>query len=196
MDSTDELEAMRRVAASLDPLEEGARARIIAWATAKYGARTYSASATASAKTWIETAASHAALPSDFFDRYGSLGEFFDAVDPGIESEKVLVVGLWMQKQSGMDTFDAAVVNLQLKSLGHGVSNITSAFNDLIARNPALAMQTEKSGRSQQARKKYKITSAGEKAVTAMIIAKANAILESMRATRGSISNFIEGENT
>jgi hypothetical protein len=75
-----------------------------------------------------------------------------------------------MQKSSGLDTFDSAAVNRELKHLGHGVGNITSAFNDLISQKPALAMQTAKSGKSKQARKKYKITRAGEKAVLEMLL--------------------------
>ena len=80
------------------------------------------------------------------------------------------MAGLWMQKRSGMETFDSAAVNRELKHLGHGVGNITAAFNDLMAQKPALAMQTAKSGKSKQARKKYKITRAGEKAVAEMLV--------------------------
>lgn len=163
---------MRQVAASLDPLQEDARARIIAWAAAKYGVRVHGTQGlTTSAGRVSDTAPQSVRNPEALLDEFGSLAEFFDAADPGIESEKALIVGLWMQKRDGMDTFDSAAVNRELKHLGHGVGNITAAFNDLMTRKPALAMQTAKSGNSQQARKKYKITRAGEKAVAEMLAA-------------------------
>lgn len=163
METTQELNAIRQVAESLDPLDDGARSRVIAWAAAKYGVRVPSLR-TADAGSQIGVA------PEARIDQYGSLAEFFDAANPGVESEKALVAGLWMQKQSGLATFDSAAVNRELKHLGHGVANITAAFNDLIARRPALAMQTSKSGKAKQARKKYTITRAGEKAVAELLV--------------------------
>jgi hypothetical protein len=41
---------------------------------------------------------------------------------------------------------------------------LTAALDELKAARPAFAIQLRKSGSSQQARKKYKITAAGEKA--------------------------------
>lgn len=170
LDSKQELDAMRQVAASLDPLQDDVRARIIAWAAAKYGVRVYTTAGVASSSARVgETAAVSGRAPDALLDEYGSLAELFDAADPSIESEKALVVAFWMQKRDGMDTFDSAAVNRELKHLGHGVGNITAAFNDLMTRKPALAMQTAKSGKSQQARKKYKITRAGEKVVAEML---------------------------
>jgi len=61
-------------------------------------------------------------------------------------------------------------VSTELKNLGHGVANITRAFNDLKARRPALAIQVQKSGRAKQARKKYKITEAGLTKVRKMLL--------------------------
>jgi hypothetical protein len=175
LDSTKELDAMRQVAASLDPLPEDVRARIIAWTAAKYGMRVYSASGVASPGARVgDTVLPSGRAPEAILDEYGSLAEFFDAADPSIESEKALVVAFWMQKRDGMDTFDSAAINRELKHLGHGVGNITAAFNDLISQKPALAMQTSKSGKSKQARKKYKITRAGEKAVAELLTTTTN----------------------
>ena len=86
-----------------------------------------------------------------------------------MESEKALVGGYWIQKCEGVSTFESATVNRELKQLGHAVVNITSAFDYLKDQKPALAVQTAKSGKSKQARKKYMITKAGEKYVERMI---------------------------
>lgn len=170
MDSTQELDAMRQVAEALDPLKEDARARIMSWASAKYGGRAPSLNPRIHGRPSSGADSSPSGSIDTTFEKYESLAELFDAADPEIESERALVVGLWMQKSSGLDTFDSAAVNRELKHLGHGVGNITSAFNDLISQKPALAMQTAKSGKSKQARKKYKITRAGEKAVLEMLL--------------------------
>jgi hypothetical protein len=169
LDSTQELDAMRHVAANLDPLPEDARARIISWAVAKYGVRVFGISGASASARSADPISQSPGSPKTALDDYASLAEFFDATNPSIDAEKALVVGLWMQKKTGTETFDSAAVNRELKHLGHGVGNITAAFSDLITQRPALAMQTAKSGSSQQARKKYKITRAGEKAVAEML---------------------------
>jgi hypothetical protein len=166
VDSSQELDAMRAVASALDAASDDARARIVAWAASRYGVRaagaaswrTSPAGETGSARTL--DASSHQLFP-----------EFFDAAAPRKESEKALVAGYWLQRYRGMLTFDAATVNRELKYLGHAVRNITAAFDDLRQEKPALAAQTSKGGPAQQARKKYIITDAGEKAVLEMLAA-------------------------
>lgn len=56
-----------------------------------------------------------------------------------------------------------------LKHLGHPIRNITSVFDNLKARKPALVMQLKESGTSRQARKSYKLTVAGKQAVEMMV---------------------------
>jgi hypothetical protein len=56
-----------------------------------------------------------------------------------------------------------------LKNLGQGLANITNAIDGLRNQKPALVLQLKKSGKSQQARKTYKLTVAGIKAVEVMI---------------------------
>jgi DNA-binding PadR family transcriptional regulator len=46
---------------------------------------------------------------------------------------------------------------------------LTAALDELKAARPAFAIQLRKSGSSQQARKKYKITAAGEKRVEELV---------------------------
>jgi hypothetical protein len=60
-------------------------------------------------------------------------------------------------------------VNKELKNLGEGILNITSALDALKAQKPALALQLKKAGKSRQARKTYKVTVAGLKFVENMI---------------------------
>ena len=69
----------------------------------------------------------------------------------------------------GQETFTSQTLNSALKDLGRGVSNITRALAASMAQKPALVMQVRKSGTTKQARKIYKLTAAGKKAVVLMI---------------------------
>jgi hypothetical protein len=96
------------------------------------------------------------------------LADFFAGISPKTQEDRALVVGYWMQFQQGETELDAQRINGELKNLGHPVANITSALEGLKARKPQLVMQTKKSGSAKQARKKYKLTLAGKKAVEEM----------------------------
>jgi hypothetical protein len=166
LDTKSEIEAMQQIAKALDSLSEDARQRVLTWAGSVYQVQHPRA----------EGGAKRQALhvPEDAAQepratKFGSLAELFDAADPRTEWEKALVGGFWLQKNSGLATFDAASVNRELRHLGHAVSNITSAFDDLKGRKPALAVQTAKAGKTQQARKKYMITTSGESYVGRML---------------------------
>ena len=100
---------------------------------------------------------------------YADLGALFDATNPQSEADRVLVVAYWKQVIEGATSFEAFPVSKELKHLGHGVSNITRALDALIKQSPKLVLQVAKSGRSQQARKRYKLTREGIRRVRAMV---------------------------
>lgn len=161
-----EIDAMKALASALDPLSEEGRSRVITWAASLYGVRTQAVKV-AAPSSQREAEVSHGS--GNDVSSFGTLAELFDAADPRTESEKALLGGIWLQKHDGMSTFDSANVNRELKHLGHAIVNITSAFDDLKEQKPALAVQTAKSGKSKQARKKYMITKAGEKYIERML---------------------------
>ena len=101
--------------------------------------------------------------------KYNSFAELFDAAQPKSNGDCALVAGYWLQVCQGAESFDGQSANSALKNLGHGLTNVTNAVDTLKNQKPALALQLKKSGTSQQARKTYKITVAGIKAVEAMI---------------------------
>jgi hypothetical protein len=100
---------------------------------------------------------------------FGSFAELYDASQPKSQPEKALAGGYWLQVCQGGESFDGFSVNKELKNLGEGVANITSALDALKTQKPALCLQLKKAGKSRQARKTYKLTVAGIKAVEAMI---------------------------
>lgn len=100
---------------------------------------------------------------------YERLSDLWDAASPARPTDHVLVASYWFQVVQGQDHITGQQVNTELKNHGHGAANITEAFSALIRSNPALARQIEKSGRSKQARKKYRLTTAGVRRVEQMI---------------------------
>src|SRR5882762_9943967 len=77
---------------------------------------------------------------------FESIADLFHATDPKSDADRALVTGYWLQSRSTEPDFDAQSVNTALKDFGHKVSNITQAFNALIARRPQFVIQTKKSG--------------------------------------------------
>jgi len=91
------------------------------------------------------------------------LAEVFDAVDPQTDRDRALVAAYWLQTSTGASSVDGFSINKELRHLGHGLGNVTRAIDGLKAAKPALMIQLKKLGKSQQARKEYKVTAAGVK---------------------------------
>jgi hypothetical protein len=163
-----ELDAMAAVSTALEGLEATARERVLLWAAAKFEVGLGS------------TPRGAAGLPPALFDsgsgsqEFQEVSDLVDAAQPSNGPERALAVGYWLQELRGRESWTGADVNSALKNMGAGVANVTATLNSLKARKPALVMQTGKSGRSQQARKSYKLTTAGLREVREMIAKVAN----------------------
>jgi hypothetical protein len=169
-DSDGEFSAMHAVYAALAPLDEDARIRVVDYIVARFEISARPApgghpAADAGSQSYEDTIKEETAVSSKF----GSFAELYDAAQPKNQSEKALVAGYWLQVCQGAGSFDGFSANKELKNLGQGVGNITVAIDSLKNQKPALALQLKKSGKSQQARKTYKITVAGIKSVEGMI---------------------------
>jgi hypothetical protein len=105
--------------------------------------------------------------------------EFFNAAGPENGSDRALVAGYWFQKILGNSTLDSFLLNKELKNLGYPASNITRDLDTLMKKKPQLVYQTRKGGTSQQARKSYKLSDEGIRAVERMIANRATANVES-----------------
>lgn len=101
--------------------------------------------------------------------KFPTFAELFEAAHPETQAEMALVAGYWVQVCQGQENFDSFTANRELKHLGHVLKNITVALEVLKKEKPALVLQLAKSGKSKQARKTYKLTVAGIKAVEAKI---------------------------
>lgn len=174
IDPLAEIEAMRAMAQSLQPLDEASRRRVLSWASDKFlSLSTVSVAPVPSPSPLeapISATAAQAGPPSGVeISSFGTLAELFHACSPGGDGEKALVVSAWLQAAGANDGIDSYKVNTELKHLGYGIGNITRALQILVEARPALMIQLRKSGTSQQARKTFRVTDAGLKRVRELI---------------------------
>jgi hypothetical protein len=164
-----EIDAISKVAAALSELNNEERARVVDWAAKKYGVKLTPEAGRRTREH--QTAGDGSVGPSGNAEMPGFtvFADLFDAMTPTTEAERALVGGYWFQIVQGQADFQGQQVNNALKDVGHGVSNITVALGKLQNSKPALVRQVAKSGRSRQARKKYKLTTAGISAARAMM---------------------------
>jgi hypothetical protein len=166
-----EFAAMQTLFAALEPLDDDARRRVVIYIVARLeidapsnATHRSSAEMRSNFEEDVEIEKEQEVAP-----KYSSFAELHDAAGPKTNADKALVAGYWLQVCQGGETFDGHSANRELKQLGHGLANITAAIDALKRQKPALALQLRKSGKSQQARKEYKISVAGIKAVETMI---------------------------
>ena len=173
MDPTLELEVMQAVAAGLKKLsgDTDATRRVLQWASSAFlpdGLPSVVTSSNVGAQGGAPTVSGGGAAESGPSRSFSSLPDLYSTVSPASDSSRALVVGYWFQVMQGEQDLDGFQINKELKHLGHGVSNITTALSSLIDRKPQLVIQTRKSGNSKKARKRYRLTDAGIKAVERM----------------------------
>lgn len=171
-----EIVAMGEVAKALEPLDDEATKRVIRWTISRFEKRLggdlampSSRPATAASPSVAQVAgAARLAEPftSDAFKDFPSL---FDAANPQTGLDRVLVAAFWYQNVLGQDDWDSQAVNGELKNMGHPSSNITRDLDSLIKRTPRLVLQVRKDGSTKQARKRYKLTREGIRAVETMM---------------------------
>jgi hypothetical protein len=162
-----EVNAMGKVEQALEPLGPEERGRVLRWASERFGASLSEGSQGGGPRR--AAAQTRTQQTADSQTPEGGADEFYTRANAETESERALVIGYWTQEVRGDGSFDAQTVNSQLKHLGHGVSNITRALDELKSQKPQLVIQIQKSGKSKQSRKRYKVTSAGKTEVKRML---------------------------
>jgi hypothetical protein len=173
-DDTDvEIEAMGTVSKALSGLEKEARGRVIRWVAERYGISVTATKPRASAR---EQADEHDEFDEDDDEaetggnhEYSHFAELYDASGAATHGDGMLVAAYWVQILRGQESFGSLELNKLLKDLGHGVTGTSKVMSILIAKKPSLILQLKKSGKTQQARKTYKLTDSGRKVVEQMI---------------------------
>jgi hypothetical protein len=158
-----EIEAMGAIAKALEGLEQDAARRVLKWALDRFQVQALGGGPAVGA-------AGAAPLPTRTFTDFP---EFFDAANPQTGLDKVLAGAYWFEAVQSQADWDSQSLNTMLKQLGHPSSNITRDLESLIKRTPRLVLQVRKEGTTKQARKRYKLTREGIRAVEAMLNATA-----------------------
>ncbi len=134
-----EINAMKSLADTLDPLEHEVRVRVLSWANSRFGVLPGNPA--------ISTASN---LKSNEQGPEADLPTIFDQANPKTTSERALVVGYYLQVVKDEGEFQSQPVNNELKNLGHPIPNVTDAFTKLMQREPKLVLQTRKTGSSRR----------------------------------------------
>lgn len=168
MQAQQELEVMKSIAGVLEPLDDDAKSRVIAWLRSAYGS-----------DPTVETEGpqpelSETSLGTGFRD----FPDLFDAANPQPETDRALVAAYWAQVIQNQADFDAQTANNMLKEMGHAASNITRALDVAQRATPALVRQIHKSGKTRQARKRYRLTTEGIRRVDDLITGPAEGMSE------------------
>jgi hypothetical protein len=95
--------------------------------------------------------------------------ELVEKWTPDTQAEWALLGAYYFQIVQGHQSVTAFQVNKELKQHGTNVANITVCFDENINQTPALMRQTGKSGKSQQAKKTYIVTTNGVNFVKAKL---------------------------
>lgn len=156
-----EIQAMMDISKALSELEPEAVSRVLRWAADRYQAKFSDSTAASRPESGSNG--------SSAVQRFGDFASLYDAANPPNAVERALVAAYWFQAVQGDVDFDALSLNKELKHLGHPSTNITRDLDALINRTPRLVIQVRKSGNSKQARKKYKLTTEGRRAVERML---------------------------
>lgn len=165
-----ETEAMTKIAEALSPLSPEGIQRVL-----RYINHTYQSKGTS--QVILENLSSSEGVENKRV--FSEFYELFNAAGPVTGSDKALVAGYWFQKVLENSNLDSFLLNKELKNLGYPASNITRDLDTLMKKKPQLVYQTRKGGTSQQARKTFKLTDEGIRAVEKMIANRAAENVES-----------------
>ena len=90
-----------------------------------------------------------------------SIQGLFERVQTKTDVARVLLVAAYLQERGGADELGSRSINKELKSVGRGIKNITQAINSLLKKDPALLVMLRKTTKSQQGKKRCRVTELG-----------------------------------
>src|SRR4051794_30455264 len=109
-----ELNAMQLVSEALEPLDEAARRRVLAWVASRLGLANQSADATTVIGSSIEL---------ESRDGFTEFADLFYAANPDGHAERALVASYWLSLKNPGQAFQGQDANTLLKDLGFQVAN-------------------------------------------------------------------------
>lgn len=178
-----EIGAMSAIEEVFDELSDDERDRVLHWSIARYGTkvnagRTVSeenGSADADYSNWEKDGEDgpdkedeqneEVPVHSPAFDHFA---ELFDHCAPTTAREKYLIAAYWLQIHKDSPSFINSKINALLRDQGHPLSRINDVAERLRKERPVPLNQISR-GKSQQAKKVLKLSTAGMRIVKEMI---------------------------
>lgn len=158
-----EIEAMKGAYSSLKDLNQEEQARVIEWLVKKLSLLDllgFEGLQKKNIKKEILDNLKGTEINNDIAS-FDSVADLFAASNANSDQEKVLLIASYLQIKNSLSEITSREINKGLQHMGHGVGNITNTISGLIDKKPQLMIQTRKEGKSQQAQKKYKVTTEG-----------------------------------
>lgn len=165
IDKDAELSAMNSILSALQPLDSPAQVRVLRWAWERFGPEEQPLAEQIQDRHHTQNGP----------ERFDDVADVVHATGASTGPERAIAVAFWLQELGQRPSFTAQEVNSALKNLGHPLANVTKTLDSLRTQRPSLVMQVSKSGRSQQARKTYRLTTAGINRAKTMLARGADA---------------------
>jgi hypothetical protein len=170
-----EIDAMSAVATALAGIDEDARGRVLRWAAERYGVSVNLSAGRRHGGGSVDddgAAAGEEVTDEEIAEEapvYEHFAELFAKAQPKTDPDRALVAGYWFQVIQGQNSWQSAVLQKELKNLGHAIGNITDALSSNMRKKPQRIIQLQKAGNAKQARKTYKVTHEGLNYVQGML---------------------------
>lgn len=158
------MKSLEAVLKALDGLEAPMQERILRWAGESLGLAMSSKTTPKSGTPVTEATDGKTAL-----EGFETAADALAAAHTQTQADRVLVVAAFLTKKNGKTELTSQEINTELKNQGHGIGSINKVIDTLKDQTPQLMIQTKKSGKTQQARKNYKVTGQGFEKVQKML---------------------------
>jgi len=160
-----EIEAMGAIDSAMKDLENDEQLRVLRWANDKFGGGVMTLKTGGGGRVDGDLDGGG----GEGEQRFARIADLMDTASPTSTVDHVLVASYWFQVVQGTEDFGSQEVNGELKDLGQASKNITDSYSTLMARKPPAVRQVQKSGNTRQARKRYRLTEPGVRAVERML---------------------------
>jgi hypothetical protein len=181
-----EISAMNETLDALKTLNNGQRKRVIDWITARYRLNEVGTFSIQEEEEQAESEeivqpvekqvgkkrgrkpgpkkAQAAVADKSDINSYETVLDLFSNANVKKVSSKILLMSAYLQEKLKFTEISSFDINSRLKRIKHGVSNISTAINGLLKKNPQLLVEVEKPGEEgKSTRKKFRVTEEGLK---------------------------------
>ncbi|MDR6436049.1 actin-related protein [Paenarthrobacter nicotinovorans] len=170
-----EIEAMGAIEDAFVPLDDDTRARVLAWAYAKYASASELTGRSAQQRQ-SEAEAEPAVIMGELeqepeapaIDRFQHFAELYAHCNPSSRAERFLVAAYWLQVKAAKESFGNREINVLLKDQGHEDASLNKIVDSFRNKTPKFIIQLG-GGAADKSRRVLKLSQPGLKAVEDMV---------------------------